>query len=385
MANNEDTLAALFNGAFSNRGPADLDQFGKSIAQNNIWKMAAAPIMSAKFDSSTWNPLQKLGVGALQSFLGTALGEYGRQQDAVQLEKVAEVLPQLYANPSAVSAPEGVDPEAFGALKLNAIRRAADTDETIRNSMGQSGIAIGPDGKASVIGGYSQALRDIISAKTPPTNFDPNDPDSPIYKRNKDIEAKVADLRGELDKREETANFKYVNRLSNQLVKTLANPSAVADPMLSKMIVQLVEPRMAVNAGEAAALAGSSSIPAELKGILAKGLSGKSSFTPEVKKQLLDLASGAYEAHSKAYAQTYELFKNEAEHFGIDPARISSIGAPASFEKAIEGLSDKIQNLPENSEPKAVSTGKTYLVKDSETGEVLRVNEEQARAMGVIK
>lgn len=126
-----DVLAALFGGAGYggvNRGAdADLAAFDRTITLNDPWRLAAAPVFGAKFDTSTWNPMQTLGVTAGQAFLGTMLNALGQRSEAQQLEKVAQVLPQLYSNPSSVSVPEGVDPEAFGTLKLSALKNTADS------------------------------------------------------------------------------------------------------------------------------------------------------------------------------------------------------------------------------------------------------------------
>lgn len=130
---NEETLAALLSGAFSNRAPADLEQFGKTISQNNLYNMAAAPIMQTKFDTSTWSPTQKIASAFLQSFLGNSLAEYGRKSDAEQIAKVNQVLPQLYNDPSSVAIPEGVDRGAFEALRATQINKRAALNDSVQD------------------------------------------------------------------------------------------------------------------------------------------------------------------------------------------------------------------------------------------------------------
>ncbi len=137
-----DTLAALFSGmngsSGSSRGNYDLDQFDKILNQNNLWNMAAAPVMQAKFDNSTWSPSTTLGVSAAQSFLGALLGGMGNRQNAAQYEKLNEVLPTLYQDPSSVTLPEGMDAEAFGTIKANALRENAA--RTISKSQKESDL-----------------------------------------------------------------------------------------------------------------------------------------------------------------------------------------------------------------------------------------------------
>lgn len=154
---------------------------------------------------------------------------------------------------------------------------------------------------------------------------------------NSPFEKKTTELRTDFDKLPEVKNFKYVQRLSNQLVETMKNPSAVADPILAKMVVQFVEPEMAVNAGESAGLAASTSIPEAWKGKIQQALDGKSVFSDEIRKGLVDIAKAAYLAHSKSYGQTSELYKGEASRFGIPFERISSIGAPVTFDALTAG------------------------------------------------
>lgn len=118
-------LLGLSSTTSGSRGPADLDQFQRIVGENDYWKMAGNQLGGIKFDTSTWSPGETLGVSALQAFLGTALGAYGQHTEANQLASAASILPELYRNPSSVSLPEDMDSEAFGALKLNAIKEQA--------------------------------------------------------------------------------------------------------------------------------------------------------------------------------------------------------------------------------------------------------------------
>ncbi len=121
-----DVIAALFGGSNgSSRISADLDQFESTLGKNDYWKMAAAPILGAKFNTSTWTPGQTIGTTAAQAFLGSILNVIGQRQEENQLAKMADILPQLYKNPSSVALPTDMDPEAFGKIKLSAIRENA--------------------------------------------------------------------------------------------------------------------------------------------------------------------------------------------------------------------------------------------------------------------
>lgn len=126
MATSADTLAALLNGASAgNSGFYDLNDFEKSLQSSNYLSQAAAPVLSARFDTSTWSPQTSFGVSAAQSFLGAALNALGQKQVDDQLARTVAILPALYENPTAVAAPEGVPVQAFKGLQASAIREQA--------------------------------------------------------------------------------------------------------------------------------------------------------------------------------------------------------------------------------------------------------------------
>jgi len=122
-----DNLAAFLGGSGAGEY-ADLNQFEKTLGQNNTLRQIAAPVLGAKFDTSTWSPGQVAATTLGQAFLGTILSKLGENQVADQLGSAASVLPQLYADPASVNAPAGVDPEAFGQLKLSAMKNVTSRD-----------------------------------------------------------------------------------------------------------------------------------------------------------------------------------------------------------------------------------------------------------------
>jgi len=119
-------MAGINGGADLN----DLSQFRSTIAQNDPWRMAAAPILGSRFNTSTWSPTQTLAVTGGQAFLGALLNGLGQRSEAAQIDRLAQVLPQLTADPLNTAAPEGVDEEAFNVFKTNqAIRNAATANK----------------------------------------------------------------------------------------------------------------------------------------------------------------------------------------------------------------------------------------------------------------
>lgn len=136
-----DILAALIQGATSgggnsraNLGSPDLNNFLTTLAENDIYRQIANPIADIKFDTTGMGLGKQLAVTGGQALVSAFLNQIGKNQEAQQLNQVAQILPQLYANPQGTSAPEGVDASAFNQLKLGAIR-----DEFGRSV--QSGLA----------------------------------------------------------------------------------------------------------------------------------------------------------------------------------------------------------------------------------------------------
>jgi hypothetical protein len=112
-----------------------LDAFSRTASENSIYNQIAKPLLGAKFNTSTWSPTESAAVSLGQAFLGGLLGKLGRDDVASQYESAASILPDLYRNPSSISLPEGLDSEAFGALKLSALRENAKRDRQLQDSV----------------------------------------------------------------------------------------------------------------------------------------------------------------------------------------------------------------------------------------------------------
>lgn len=127
--------ADLFGATSSGADAADIDAFKKTVSGNDYYRMAAAPIYGAKFNTSTWSPGETFATSLAQAFLGSALNAYGAHDEAQQLQAVAKVLPQLYSDPLNTAAPEGVDPEAFQGLKVSALTKKAVQDAAMKSDL----------------------------------------------------------------------------------------------------------------------------------------------------------------------------------------------------------------------------------------------------------
>lgn len=319
-----ETLAALFGGINQSADASDIDSFRKTLAANSMWRVAAQPVLNAQFNTATWTPGQIAGTAAGQAFLGAALNAIADRSEAAQMQKVASVLPSLYAKPENVEAPEGVDPEAFAGLKLSAMSRGQKGSAATLAKLAQDlyGVGVAEKTAAAQEKGKVEGRREAYGSMG---MADPEDP----------AEQKLVELRNKLDASDASQNFKIVNRLSQQLANTMKNPSAVADPIIAKLVVQFAEPQRSAREGTAVALQESDSIPEQWKGTLAQALEGKSKLGDDTKAQLLQIAQAAYDAHANAFNSELKFTQSEGSKFGIDPSRFSSVGTPQPFQSVI--------------------------------------------------
>lgn len=129
------TLAAFLTGSGAATSGPDINNFIKTAGANDVYNQIAGPILGAKFNSSTWTPMQSGLTSAIQTFLGTVLSGLGNQDVTNQLSKVAQVMPTLQAHPEQVGIPDGVDPTAFNALKIAAMNKNDTTAQEIKKAL----------------------------------------------------------------------------------------------------------------------------------------------------------------------------------------------------------------------------------------------------------
>ena len=115
-------------------GYDDLNTFQKNVADNNLLLAFGPAVSGAKFDMRTWSPQQQVGTSFAQGFLGALMRGYGQQQVADQTRQAAALLPLLYSDPQSVQAPEGIDSNAFEALR-GAAQLKRLQQESIRQQM----------------------------------------------------------------------------------------------------------------------------------------------------------------------------------------------------------------------------------------------------------
>ena len=131
----EAAFQAFLQGAQGGANPDDILGFQKNIMASNPYRMAAAPILGTRFDTSSWSPGTALAATAAQSFLGSVLQGLGQRKEAQQMGAVAQALPSLYADPLKAQAPEGVPVDAFNALRGNVYSRQAKSKYDLQNQL----------------------------------------------------------------------------------------------------------------------------------------------------------------------------------------------------------------------------------------------------------
>ena len=117
-------------------------------------------------------------------------------------------------------------------------------------------------------------------------------------------EAALTEAQNQL--RNSQANIKYmeVKATAERLLAGVANVTSMSDIDFAKGGIQLIEPSLATNNQEAAAIAGSTSLTAELKAAMGKAIEGKGAITIQQRAQIMDIARRAYNTRAEAYNLT---------------------------------------------------------------------------------
>lgn len=326
MGNDNDILSALFGGAGLNNTTPDISAFQKTLQANDILSMASAPILGAKFDTSTWSPSTTLGVTAAQSFLGSLMNGIANRNQGEQLAKVAQVLPQLYRDPMSVGVPEGVDSEAFGGLKLSAMSKMFNTDEDIRQVLGQKGVNVNPDGSISQM--KSSSPIDAIFGTDNKKKLVKDLEDTtynritglPSYKLLSDVES----------------NFKALPELAKQDTKA-------SDIGLISTISRIRDPNSTVREGEYAINSDTQSYLDSIAGKWRGVVKGDTRFTQEDKNKIIASVVPKYNELVNAYAAERNPLIEALVKQGGDPSNVPTRKYdPFDLDSLTGGKKDKV-------------------------------------------
>ena len=135
--------------------------------------------------------------------------------------------------------------------------------------------------------------------------------------------------------RNSQANIKYmeVKATAERLLAGVANVTSMSDIDFAKGGIQLIEPSLATNNQEAAAIAGSTSLTAELKAAMGKALDGKGAITIQQRAQIMDIARRAYNTRAEAY----NLTRNQLAENVVAKTRRPDLADQVSKRIGIEG------------------------------------------------
>lgn len=325
----DELLNALLNGGGSRISDSlgsdrDLSLFARDIAENDPYRIASAPILNAKLDMSTWSPATRLGVSFGQSFLGTLLNQIGRNQEANQLAKVADVLPTLYKNPSSVDVPEGVDASAFGKLKNSAIRDLFSQEQKLQQSKALSDFntqseierikAIAPIEVETEIQKRKRLL-ELAGGVDPELEGkrrkEIRDLESDYYKRIVDLPQ--FKLLADID-----SNFKALQDLSKQ-------DSKASDIGLISTVARIRDPNSTVREGEYAINSDTQAYLDKVVGNWQSIVKGESRLTPSDKNKIIASVVPKYNELGQSYLQVRNPLIEALKRQGGNPENVPTM------------------------------------------------------------
>lgn len=348
-----DFLSALLSGSSGSSTGSDaaLNAFKNNLGQSDYYKMAAAPLLSAKFDTSTWKPAESFAATAAQSFLGTALQMLGQKSESDQLLKAAAVLPQLQRDPMSVGVPEGVDPGAFAALKMDAIRNMFQKDTALEKLKEQ--YVLGRLGKIDDAQIEMQTAASLAKAKklgeiqaydAVPGGAASN-PESPQYKANqnkqqleKDFYNRITSLPQYKLLADVDSNFRALKDLAKQ-------DSKAADIGLISTIARIRDPNSTVREGEFQINSDVQSLLDAQVGNWRSVITGKSRLDPAAKAKLIASVVPKYNELGQSYLEARDPLLNALKAQGGSPENVPVLGfSPFDMQSLVISPETKVIN-----------------------------------------
>ena len=335
MADSDAILAALLGTGGAGLDP--LSNFQKATASNDMLKMAAAPVLQAKFDNSTWSPLQTFGTSAAQAFLGTLLHGLGQRQEDEQLMKVAAVYPQLAKDPLSVAVPEGVDSTAFNALRLGQLQKNAALEEARAQKIADAVFASqlkGEESRLTELGrikgrneGYGFGLDSVTApnvAAVPGAAAAIKDPESPMYKISEDRFAKQMQLQKELMTGNEATKSLSLNKAARNILEAIKNDSPLAASSAIFEFAKLQDPSGTVREGDEMRVSDAGGPLGKLAQVFNE-VQQKGKLLPESKAAMRQLVPMMVQSQFDQYNQLKDAYLSTAQQYGLDPTKLQYV------------------------------------------------------------
>lgn len=308
-------LSALMGGA-SGANVEDVLNFRQQVQENNILNDLAPAVLGAKFRTDTWSPTETLGVTAGQAFLGTLLSGLARRDAAEQFSDVASVLPQLYEDPLSVGVPEGVDPEAFGALKLATIARGARQKADTKNNIIKELLGLQLEGQKEKLRTMGKIEGETLAYGS---GGNPNDPRAKLARELEDTTySRIAQLPQYKLFADVASNFKGLEELAKQGTRA-------ADIGMLSTIARIRDPNSVVREGEVAMNADTQAYLDKMLGDWRSVVSGASRLKDTDKAKIIASVVPKYNELGKSYLESRNPLLESLSRQGGNPANIPTM------------------------------------------------------------
>lgn len=321
-------------------GPSDFSAFQNSVVQNDPYGIMGRSLASWQPNTATWSPETTAATAFGKAFLAGMLGNYARQNAADQINSVAAVLPQLQKDPMNLAAPEGVDSDAFAALRGTAILKNYQNQilSGQANSKGVSELMQTVLARGVESGNISpaQALKAAQSGKYDDimnTTAGPLDnPNSPAYKLDKDkkeaslkIDERITNARDYLKNSEEGRALSALKPAVSQIVSTLDRNDKASDVVVFTALGKALDPVGAIS--DQTVRTAEQAIPyLEKQFGSAQGFfTGQGTLTREGKLKILQVVADKANAYADSYGALVSNEKKRLQTLGADPAQLTHI------------------------------------------------------------
>ncbi len=318
MAGEMELLAQLFgNGGNGAPSASGLNEFQQTIAANDPWSIAAAPVLGTKLNSEGWTPNQTLGAVAAQALMGTILKTVGQHSQASQMASLAEILPSLYSDPLRTARPEGMDAEAFSKLQSGAVLQGLASKSAAaarQKAMGEE-LFLKLFGKKAEVMGENAAYNEMGQGGT--------NPNSPAFKNAAANDARITDARDFL--RLEGASYKDARGNMDSMMKNFDVSSPATDLAYAIAANKIWDPGAIVRDSDVQNI--QAIVP-----LLEKNIKGfKNYITPEGtiskagKLALMQAVSPKLEALGNNYKSVYDIEHDRIKKLSGDPSMIAAM------------------------------------------------------------
>lgn len=272
----------MADSTFNFLSPTDLAGFSQQVQANDPYGLIGKGIAQWQPDYSVMSPTATGLTAFGRAFTAGLLQNYAQNRASDQLDKVVGILPQLKANPYAITAPEGVDTSAFNLLKGSAILKDFErkSEQEDLSKKFQSDLMMRVLGKKADVVGEQMAYGSDGS--------DPlQNPNSPDYKLRQDIKAEEDAARKEIATLPAVQKLNTTSTALSQIKNIKDLDTASSDIPFATIFIGGLDGSV-VREGEYARVQGANPFLAKYKNLLEGALNGSSTLGVEIKRQMFN-------------------------------------------------------------------------------------------------